>query len=160
MASGRFTRLLTELILSAKIIDREVSSRLLDVLGRREMSMSRGDRSETDDFANKVIIRRMERAGVLCIMVSEENADVIEIPERFPVEIISCFRSSDGSANIDANVNGTIFAFIAAHPLVINGDLVDVARSMLPLDTSFMARRPCWSILPVTECMASPWTRA
>ena len=64
-----------------------------------------------DDFANKVIIRRMERAGVLCAMVSEENADFIEIPHRFPTgDYILVFDPLDGSANIDANVSiGTIF---------------------------------------------------
>ena len=86
MASGRFTRLLTELILSAKIIDREVSKAgLLDVLGvTGEVNVQGEIVQKLDDFANKVIIRRMERAGVLCAMVSEENADFIEIPHRFP----------------------------------------------------------------------------
>ena len=65
-----------------------------------------------DDFANRVIIRRMERAGVLCAMVSEENADFIEIPRQYPVgDYILIFDPLDGSANIDANVSiGTIFS--------------------------------------------------
>jgi D-fructose 1,6-bisphosphatase (EC 3.1.3.11) len=87
MASGRFTRLLTELILSAKIIDREVSKAgLLDVLGATgEVNIQGEIVQKLDDFANRVIIRRMERAGVLCAMVSEENADFIEIPRQYPV---------------------------------------------------------------------------
>lgn len=113
MASGRFTRLLTELILSAKIIDREVSKAgLLDVLGvTGEVNVQGEIVQKLDDFANKVIIRRMERAGVLCAMVSEENADFIEIPHRFPTgDYILVFDPLDGSANIDANVSiGTIF---------------------------------------------------
>lgn len=114
MASGRFTRLLTELILSAKIIDREVSKAgLLDVLGATgEVNIQGEVVQKLDDFANQVIIRRMERAGVLCAMVSEENADFIEIPRQFPVgDYILIFDPLDGSANIDANVSiGTIFS--------------------------------------------------
>jgi fructose-1,6-bisphosphatase I len=114
MASGRFTRLLTELILSAKIIDREVSKAgLLDVLGATgEVNVQGEVVQKLDDFANQVIIRRMERAGVLCAMVSEENADFIGIPRQFPVgDYILIFDPLDGSANIDANVSiGTIFS--------------------------------------------------
>lgn len=114
MASGRFTRLLTELILSAKIIDREVSKAgLLDVLGATgEVNVQGEIVQKLDDFANRVIIRRMERAGVLCAMVSEENADFIEIPRQYPVgDYILIFDPLDGSANIDANVSiGTIFS--------------------------------------------------
>lgn len=114
MASGRFTRLLTELILSAKIIDREVSKAgLLDVLGATgEVNVQGEIVQKLDDFANQVVIRRMERAGVLCAMVSEENADFIEIPRQFPLgDYILIFDPLDGSANIDANVSiGTIFS--------------------------------------------------
>jgi fructose-1,6-bisphosphatase I len=114
MASGRFTRLLTELILSAKIIGREVSKAgLLDVLGATgEVNIQGEVVQKLDDFANRVIIRRMERSGVLCAMVSEENADFIEIPRQFPVgDYILVFDPLDGSANIDANVSiGTIFS--------------------------------------------------
>lgn len=114
MASGRFTRLLTELILSAKIIGREVSKAgLLDVLGATgEVNIQGEIVQKLDDFANRVIIRRMERAGVLCAMVSEENADFIEIPRQYPVgDYILIFDPLDGSANIDANVSiGTIFS--------------------------------------------------
>jgi fructose-1,6-bisphosphatase I len=114
MASGRFTRLLTELILSAKIIDREVSKAgLLDVLGvTGEVNVQGEIVQKLDDFANRVIIRRMERAGVLCAMVSEENADFIPIPRQYPIgDYILIFDPLDGSANIDANVSiGTIFS--------------------------------------------------
>lgn len=114
MASGRFTRLLTELILSAKIIDREVSKAgLLDVLGATgEVNIQGEVVQKLDDFANQVIIRRMERAGVLCAMVSEENADFIGIPRQYPIgDYILIFDPLDGSANIDANVSiGTIFS--------------------------------------------------
>jgi len=54
----------------------------------------------------------MQRAGVLCAIASEENADLIRIPDVFPKgEYFLIFDPLDGSSNIDANVNvGTIFS--------------------------------------------------
>ena len=65
-----------------------------------------------DEFANDTIIHRMERTGVLCGMASEENADVIRIPDRYEHgEYLLVFDPLDGSSNIDANINvGTIFS--------------------------------------------------
>ena len=54
----------------------------------------------------------MERAGVLCAIASEENADLVRIPDQFPKgDYFLIFDPLDGSSNIDANVNvGTIFS--------------------------------------------------
>ncbi len=114
MATGRFTRLLNELILSAKIIYREVNKAgLVDVLGfTGEVNVQGEEVFKLDEFANRVLIHRLERAGVLCAMASEENADLIEIPSAFPVgDYILIFDPLDGSSNIESNVSiGTIFS--------------------------------------------------
>ncbi|MDQ7830383.1 MAG: class 1 fructose-bisphosphatase [Desulfovibrionaceae bacterium] len=114
MATGRFTRLLNELILSAKIISREVNKAgLVDVLGFTGEVNVQGEKvQKLDEYANKVLIHRMQRAGVLCAIASEENADLIRIPDVFPKgEYFLIFDPLDGSSNIDANVNvGTIFS--------------------------------------------------
>jgi fructose-1,6-bisphosphatase I len=113
MATGRFTRLLNEIILSAKLISRDVTKAgLLNIQGKTgEVNIQGEEVRKMDDYANRVLIHRMERAGVLCAMVSEENADLIEIPDNFPVgDYFLAFDPLDGSANIDANVSiGTIF---------------------------------------------------
>lgn len=113
MATGRFTRLLNEIILSAKLISRDVTKAgLLNILGKTgEVNIQGEEVRKMDDYANRVLIHRLERAGVLCAMASEENADLIEIPETFPVgDYFLAFDPLDGSANIDANVSiGTIF---------------------------------------------------
>src|SRR3972149_3381195 len=118
MATGRFTRLLNELILAAKIISREVNKAgLVDVLGFTGETNVQGEEVfKLDEFANRVMIHRLERAGVLCAMASEENADLIEIPSAFPVgDYILIFDPLDGSSNIEGNVSiGTFFPFIAA----------------------------------------------
>lgn len=114
MATGRFTRLLNELILAAKIISREVNKAgLVDVLGFTGEANVQGEEVfKLDEYANRVMIHRLERAGVLCAMASEENADLIEIPSAFPVgEYILIFDPLDGSSNIEGNVSiGTIFS--------------------------------------------------
>jgi fructose-1,6-bisphosphatase I len=120
MATGRFTRLLNELILAAKIISREVNKAgLVDVLGfTGETNVQDEEVRKLDEYANKVLIHRMERAGVLCAIGSEENADLVEIPEAFPRgNYFLMFDPLDGSTNIDANVNvGTIFSIYRLPP--------------------------------------------
>jgi fructose-1,6-bisphosphatase I len=114
MATGRFTRLLNELILAAKIISREVNKAgLMDVLGfTGDINVQGEEVRKLDEFANRVLIHRLQRAGVLRAMASEENADFIEIPSAFPMgDYILIFDPLDGSSNIDANVSiGTIFS--------------------------------------------------
>jgi len=114
MASGRFTRLLNELILAAKIISREVNKAgLVDVLGfTGEINVQGEQVQKLDEYANKILIHRMERSGVLCALSSEENADLVRIPCGFPAgDYFLIFDPLDGSSNIDANVNvGTIFS--------------------------------------------------
>ncbi len=114
MATGRFTTLLNELILSAKIISREVNKAgLVDVLGfTGEVNVQGEEVRKLDEYSNRVLIHRLQRAGVLCGMASEENADVIEIHPGFPQgDYILVFDPLDGSSNIDSNVSiGTIFS--------------------------------------------------
>jgi fructose-1,6-bisphosphatase I len=114
MATGRFTSLLNELILSAKIISREVNKAgLVEILGfTGDVNVQGEEVRKLDEFANRILIYRMQRAGVLCAMASEENADLIEIPSSFPVgEYVLVFDPLDGSSNIDDNASiGTIFS--------------------------------------------------
>ncbi|MGE4505328.1 MAG: class 1 fructose-bisphosphatase [Desulfovibrionaceae bacterium] len=115
-ATGRFTMLLNELIMSAKIIHREVSKAgLVDVLGFTGDVNVQGEKvKKLDEYANSILIHRLSRAGVLCGMASEENADIIEIPRGYPTgEYFLIFDPLDGSSNIDVNVNiGTIFSIL------------------------------------------------
>ncbi len=113
-ATGRFTTLLTELIFSAKIIAREVKKAgLVDILGLTGDVNVQGEQvRKLDDFANRVLLYRMQRSGVICAIASEENADIVEVPEDMPRgNYLLVFDPLDGSSNIDANVNiGTIFS--------------------------------------------------
>lgn len=115
-ATGQFTALLYDLILAAKIISKSVNKAgLLDVLGGTGQVNVQGEQvQKLDEFANRVLIHRMERTGVLCAMASEENADLIRVPEKFGAgDYILIFDPLDGSSNIDVNINvGTIFSIL------------------------------------------------
>ena len=134
MASGQFTRLLNELIFSAKIISREVNKAgLVDILGETGNTNASGDSvKRLDEFAHKILVHRMQRAGVLCALASEEQADIIQIPNKFPKgEYILLVDPLDGSSNIDANVSiGTIFSIhrSKAKDLDRDMDLADVLQ--------------------------------
>ncbi len=119
-ATGTFTQLLYDLILAAKLIYRSVNKAgLLDVLGGTGEINVQGEKvQKLDEFANRILIHRMERSGALCLIASEENADVITIPERFTKgDYILIFDPLDGSSNIDVNINvGTIFSILRRKP--------------------------------------------
>jgi fructose-1,6-bisphosphatase I len=113
-ATGAFTSLLSELIVAAKIISREVNKAgINDILGYAGRENVQGEEvQKLDDFANRTIIERMGHIGQLCAMSSEEDADIIEIPEKYPKgNYVLIYDPLDGSSNIDVNVNiGTIFS--------------------------------------------------
>ena len=113
-ATGQFTRLLSELIISAKLISREVNKAgLADILGMTGDVNVQGEKVlKLDEFANQALIYRMERSGLLWAMSSEENADIIEIPDNMPKGgYILAFDPLDGSSNADVNASiGTIFS--------------------------------------------------
>lgn len=113
-ATGVFTQLLYDLILSAKLISRNISKAgLLDVLGETGEVNVQGEKvQKMDEYADEVLIHRMERSGALCLMASEEHAELIPVgPEFTRGDYILIFDPLDGSSNIDVNVNvGTIFS--------------------------------------------------
>jgi len=113
-ASGDLTYLLHELMVSAKIISREVrKAGLVDALGLTGKINVQGEEVQVlDDFANETIIRNVGHTGRLCVMFSEENEDVIPIAAGYPTgKYVLTFDPLDGSSNIDANVSiGTIFS--------------------------------------------------
>ncbi|GAB60873.1 MAG: class 1 fructose-bisphosphatase [Candidatus Jettenia sp.] len=113
-ATGDFTCLLWDLTIAAKTISREVNKAgLADILGITGENNIHGDVvKKLDVYANEKIYKSMNHGGHLCIMASEENEDIIPIPDEFPKgKYVLLFDPLDGSSNIDANVCvGTIFS--------------------------------------------------
>ncbi len=115
-ATGAFAQLLSALVTAAKIISSEVNrAGLTDILGSAGVINVQGEEvQKMDEFAEKTIIRHLVRTGQVCAMVSEETADIIPIPDRYPKgKYILVFDPLDGSSNIDVNVSiGTIFSIL------------------------------------------------
>ena len=113
-ARGAFSDILTDMALAAKVISRQVNmAGLVDILGGAGRQNMQGEAvQKLDVFAQEVIYRAMDHTGYLCCMVSEEQEDVIPIPDKFPAgDYVLVFDPLDGSSNIDVNVSiGTIFA--------------------------------------------------
>lgn len=115
-ATGQFTGLLYDLILSGKTISRRINKAgLLDILGGTgEVNVQGENVQKLDEIANRILIYRMERCGALCAMSSEEEAELIRVSPEFPRgDYILIFDPLDGSSNIDVNINvGTIFSIL------------------------------------------------
>ncbi len=112
-ATGVFTNLLYDIALAAKIIARETSrAGLVQILGLAGTTNIQGEaQMKLDVFANRTIIRMNSYTGRLAVMASEEEPDVIPIPEGYPTgRYVLVFDPLDGSSNIDVNASiGTIF---------------------------------------------------
>ncbi|MBO5491298.1 MAG: class 1 fructose-bisphosphatase [Desulfovibrio sp.] len=113
-ATGQFTGLLYDLILSGKSIARRINQAgLLDILGGTgEVNVQGENVQKMDAIANRIMLYRMERCGALCAMSSEEEADLVRVRPEFPRgDYILIFDPLDGSSNIDVDINvGTIFS--------------------------------------------------
>ena len=112
-ATGVFTSLLYDIALAAKIIARETSrAGLVQILGLAGKINVQGEaQMKLDVFANQTIIRMNSYTGRLAVMASEEEPDIIPIPEGYPTgRYVLVFDPLDGSSNIDVNASiGTIF---------------------------------------------------
>lgn len=115
-ATGALSDILRHMALSAKLIAREVNKAgLVDILGATGGENVHGEQvKKLDDFADHVIFAAFDHTGLLCCMASEENEDILHIPDRFPTgRYALLYDPLDGSSNIDANVSiGTIFSVL------------------------------------------------
>lgn len=113
-ATGELSKLLHDLSLAAKIISLEVNKAgLADILGFTGSSNIHGDQvKKLDMFAHDMLFRALDHGGHLCVMASEEEEDIIHIPDKFKIgKYVLLFDPLDGSSNIDANISiGTIFS--------------------------------------------------
>jgi fructose-1,6-bisphosphatase I len=113
-ATGAFTSLMYDIALAAKLIARETTrAGLAQILGHMGISNVHGEEQQKLDlYAHETIVRILDHTGRLCIMASEESADPIPIPDRYPSgNYALLFDPLDGSSNIDYNASiGMIFS--------------------------------------------------
>jgi fructose-1,6-bisphosphatase I len=113
-ATGQLTNLLYDIALAGKIIASNViQAGLTDTLGRAGEENVQGEEvMKMDKFADSTIFRLNDHTGRLAVMASEEHADVLPIPDKYPAgKYVLLYDPLDGSSNVDYNVSvGTIFA--------------------------------------------------
>ena len=131
-ATGEFSSLLHGLSLAVKLVWREVSKAgLVDVLGSTTRVNATGDVvKKLDEFADETIYKAMDHVGHLCVMASEENEDLLHIPEQYPAgKYVLLYDPLDGSSNIDANITvGSLFSIFRRVTESGNGTLKDVLQ--------------------------------
>jgi hypothetical protein len=113
-ATGVLTSLLYDIALSAKIIAHAMTrAGLIDVLGMAGTTNIQDEQvAKLDLLANETLIRFNSFTGRLAGMASEENADIIPVPDDYPSgPYVLLFDPLDGSSNIDYAISvGTIFS--------------------------------------------------
>ncbi len=113
-ATGDFTGLFGQISLAAKIIRSRVNrAGLADALGLTGQKNVHGEFvAKLDEFANTTLVKAVEAGGHVCVMGSEENEEIIPVPEGYPHgKYVLLFDPLDGSGNIDINASiGTIFS--------------------------------------------------
>ncbi len=128
-ATGEFTNLLWDLTIAFKIISKEVNKAgLAEILGLTGRENVHGEEvQQLDEFANETIFKAMDHGGHLCVMASEENEEVLPIPDRFRKgKYVLIYDPLDGSSNIDVNVSiGSIFSILKKKTPGPNGGLED-----------------------------------
>lgn len=113
-SSGSFSRLLRDIGIAAKIVNREVNKAgLVNILGVEGSTNSTGDDvQKLDVFANEKYIETLSYSGEVCGIVSEENQEFITLKSENNKggQYVVVMDPLDGSSNIDVNVSvGTIF---------------------------------------------------
>src|SRR6266567_509005 len=131
-ATGELSGLLYDLALAAKMITNKVrSAGLADILGATDTENVQGEvQQKLDVFANETIIKALDHGGRLCAMASEEEPDIIPIPEPFKCgKYVLLFDPLDGSSNIDVNVPvGTIFSVVKKITRGTRGEMEDMLQ--------------------------------
>ncbi|MEI6817234.1 MAG: class 1 fructose-bisphosphatase [Bacteroidota bacterium] len=114
-AKGELSRLLRDIGIAAKIVNREVNKAgLVDILGEDgTMNIQGEDVKKLDVFANEQFISALTCGGECCAVGSEENENVVDISNHVSknAKYVVAIDPLDGSSNIDVNVSiGTIFS--------------------------------------------------
>jgi fructose-1,6-bisphosphatase I len=131
-ASGALTQLLYDIALAGKLIaSRTTRAGLADILGAAGHENVQGEEvQKLDVYAQDVIYQLNDHTGRLAVMASEEEKEIIPIPEKYAKgKYVLLFDPLDGSTNVDFNVSvGTIFAIYKRRTASGPGTLEDVLQ--------------------------------
>ncbi|WP_426667746.1 class 1 fructose-bisphosphatase [Mucilaginibacter sp. McL0603] len=132
-AKGELSRLLRDIGIAAKIVNREVNKAgLADILGENGTTNIQGEgQKKLDVYANEQFISALKHGGECCIVASEENDDYIHLDTDVSqdAKYIVAIDPLDGSSNIDVNVGiGTIFSIYRRKSTKGRASLEDVLQ--------------------------------
>jgi fructose-1,6-bisphosphatase I len=112
-ATGTLTNLLYDIALVGKLIASKTNrAGLAEILGQTGDTNIQGEQvQKLDRFADTTFFRMNDHTGRVALMASEEHADILPVPEKYPGgKYILLYDPLDGSSNIDYNISvGTIF---------------------------------------------------
>lgn len=114
-AKGELSRLLRDIGLAAKIVNRDINKAgLVDILGTTGATNVQGEEvKKLDVFANKRFIAALKLGGECCGIASEEDKDLIIVHDEISknAKYVVALDPLDGSSNIEVNVSvGTVFS--------------------------------------------------
>ncbi len=115
-AKGELSRLLRDIGIAAKIVNREVNKAgLVDILGTVGATNIFGEnQKKLDVYADEQFITALKSGGECCFVASEEQEEGVELTDTGiskNAKYIVCIDPLDGSSNIEVNVSvGTIFS--------------------------------------------------
>jgi fructose-1,6-bisphosphatase I len=114
-ASGELSRLLNDIGIAAKFVNREVNrAGLGEVMGYAgEVNVQGEEQKKLDVYANDQFIAALKSGGQCCAIGSEENDEIIILDSEVSKngKYVVAIDPLDGSSNIESNVSiGTIFS--------------------------------------------------
>ena len=131
-ATGALTNLLYDIAVAGKLIASHTTrAGLADILGSTGQENVQGEEvQKLDIYAQQTIYQLNDHTGRLAVMGSEEEEDIIPIPDKYPTgKYVLLFDPLDGSSNINFNVSvGTIFAIFKRKTKSGRGTLEDVLQ--------------------------------
>lgn len=114
-STGAFSRLLRDISLAAKIVNRDMRrAGIVDIYGETGRTNVQGEvQQKMDALAHREFVLALRRGGECCLIGSEEHAEAIPLSTNPDGDgkYIVLLDPLDGSSNIDVNVSvGTIFS--------------------------------------------------
>ncbi|XP_076355538.1 fructose-1,6-bisphosphatase 1-like [Tachypleus tridentatus] len=112
-ATGDLTVLLNSILTACKAVSSAVrKAGIAKIFGIAGQTNVQGEEvKKLDVLANELFINMLQSSFTTCLLISEENDQVIEVEADKRGKYIVCFDPLDGSSNIDCLVSiGSIFA--------------------------------------------------
>lgn len=132
-AKGELSRLLRDIGIAAKIVNREINKAgLVDILGEAGNINVQGEsQKKLDVYANEQFISALSVGGECALVASEENEEVVLLNKTVSknAKYVVAIDPLDGSSNIDVNVAvGTTFSIYRRKTKEGPATLVDILQ--------------------------------